>query len=77
MTDNELIAAHLAAGLIARKKKSPGSDGAVKIYFELLNLLNRRKAKKPKVLPNAGHLTVAASTSVNQVIPPPGLPKPN
>ena len=35
MTDNELIASHLAAGLIARKKKSPGSDGAVRIYFEV------------------------------------------
>ena len=48
MTNNELIASHLAAGLIARKKKSPGSDGAVKTYFEVLNALNRRKAKKPR-----------------------------
>ena len=75
MIDNELIAAHLAAGRIARKKKSPGSDGAVKIYFELLNLLNRRKAKKPKVQPNA--LAVADSTSADQAYPPRLLPKPN
>jgi hypothetical protein len=76
MTDNELIASRLAAGLIARKKKSPGSDGAVKIYFEVLNALNRRKAKKPKALPHTGHIAMAV-TSADQPIPPPLLPKPN
>jgi hypothetical protein len=76
MTDNELIASHLAAGLIARKKKSPGSDGAVKIFFEVLNALNRRKAKKPKALQRTEHIAMVA-TSADQVIPTPLLPKPN
>ena len=76
MTDNELIASHLAAGLIARKKKSPGSDGAVKIYFEVLNALNPRKAKKPKALQRTEHIAMAAN-SADQAIPPLLLPKPN
>jgi hypothetical protein len=74
MTDNELIASHLAAGLIARKKKSPGSAGAVKIYFEVLNALNRRRAKKPKAPQRTEHMAIAA-TSADQAMAL--LPKPN
>ena len=76
MTDNELIASHLAAGLIARKKKSPRSDGAVKIYFEVLSALNRRKAKKPKAPQRTEHKAIAAN-GADQATSPLLLPKPN
>ena len=76
MTDNEQIASHLAVALIARKKKSPRSDGAVKIYFEVLNALNRRKAKKRKALQRTEHVAMAV-TSADQTTPPLLLPKPN